>query len=88
MNLGSQWDQLGRKTRANHHIIYIYVRDLTRALQQEWRNFPQCTGIALRYVDAAYDHCMHSCKWWPHSVLTRFTGCATFLIEIPSLNIQ
>ena len=34
-------------------ILYIYVRDLTRALQLEWRNFPQCTGIALRYVDAA-----------------------------------
>ncbi|XP_052806261.1 putative nuclease HARBI1 [Mya arenaria] len=30
------WDQLGRKARANHQIDN--VRDLTRALQQEWRN--------------------------------------------------
>ena len=32
------WDQLGRRTRANHQSDD--VRDLTRALQQEWRNLP------------------------------------------------
>ncbi|WAQ96372.1 SYT15-like protein, partial [Mya arenaria] len=40
------WDQLGRKARAYHQIDY--VRDLTRALQQEWRNLPN--ALVLRYV--------------------------------------
>jgi len=40
------WDWLGRKARANHQIDN--VRDLTRALQQEWRNLPN--ALVLRYV--------------------------------------
>jgi len=40
------WDQLGRKARAYHQIDN--VRDLTRALQQEWRNLPNV--LVLRYV--------------------------------------
>ena len=40
------WDQPGRKARANHQIDN--VRDLTRALQQEWRNLPN--ALVLRYV--------------------------------------
>ena len=40
------WDQLGRKARANHQIDN--VRDLTRALQQEWRNLRN--ALVLRYV--------------------------------------
>ncbi len=40
------WDEVGRKARANHQIDNI--RDLTRALQQEWRNLPN--ALILRYV--------------------------------------
>jgi len=40
------WDQLCRKARAYHQIDN--VRDLTRALQQEWRNLPN--ALILRYV--------------------------------------
>jgi len=40
------WDQLGRTAQANYQIDN--VRDLTRALKQEWRNLPN--ALVLRYV--------------------------------------
>jgi len=44
------WDQLGRKARANHQ--FDNVCDLTRALQQEWRNLPN--ALVLRYVTSMW----------------------------------
>ena len=52
------WDHLGRKARANHKIDNVC--DLTRALQQEWRNLPN--ALVLRYVTSMW-RSMHSCKW-------------------------
>ncbi|WAR30890.1 TCB2-like protein, partial [Mya arenaria] len=59
------WDQLGRKARAYHQIDN--VRDLTRALQQKWRNLPN--ALVLRYVTSMRRRIIAciKCKWWPHS---------------------